>query len=93
MATPKKYLKPDSKGRITLGSIAKNISSYEVHFNNDGSILLEPQVEIPAKEAWLFQNKEALNAVKEGLQNAASGKVKKRGSFTEYTEDKDEIEE
>ncbi len=90
MAAVEKYLRPDSKGRITLGSLAKNVSSYKAYFNEDGSITLEPQVEIPAKEAWLYQNKEAIEAVKEGLQDASSGNVKKRGSFAVYVESEED---
>jgi len=92
MAMPKKYLnekylKPDSKGRITIGNAAKNVSSYKARYNEDGTIILEPQVEIPASEAWLYQNKDALDAVKKGLQDAATGKVKSRGSFAQYVDD------
>lgn len=32
-----------------------------------GRIILEPFTEIPASETWLFENKPALAAVKEGL--------------------------
>jgi len=33
----------------------------------DDKIILEPMVEIPAREAWLHQNEKALNKVKTGL--------------------------
>ena len=39
-------LKPDKKGRITLGDLAKGISSFKVEQSFDGKIILDPQVEI-----------------------------------------------
>lgn len=51
-----KMLRPDSKGRITLGSIAKGISGYAVHQDPNGTVVLKPFVEIPVKEKWLFEN-------------------------------------
>jgi hypothetical protein len=45
---------------------------------------LKPQTEIPANEAWLYKNKEALNKVKKGLEDSALGKVESRGSFAQY---------
>lgn len=84
MAMPEKYLKPDNKGRIQLGSRAKNIVRYRIIEETDGKIILLPEVAIPANEVWLYKNKEALESVKEGLEQSASGKTKKRGSFAKY---------
>ncbi|WP_395477079.1 hypothetical protein [Rickettsia endosymbiont of Pantilius tunicatus] len=62
-------LKPDTKGRITLGKIADGISSFHVTVNNkDGQIILEPYTEIPLKESWLFNNKVALTKLKKVLK-------------------------
>jgi hypothetical protein len=87
MATKERILRPDSRGRIVLGSSSKNVSSYKAHFNEDGTIVLEPQIEIPAREAWLYQNPEAIKRVRKGLEDAAQGKVKKRESFSKYADD------
>ena len=84
MSAQEKYLKPDSKGRIQLGSRAKNIVRYQIIEENDGRIVLLPEVAIPANEVWLYKNKEAFAAVKQGLEQSASGKTKKRGSFAKY---------
>lgn len=86
MATQERYLKPDSKGRIQLGKRAKNIIRYQIIEENDGRIVLLPEIAIPANEVWLYKNKEALEAVKEGLEQSSSGKTKKRGSFAKYLE-------
>lgn len=82
-----KTVRPDSKGRITLGKLSKEFSGYILKESPDGSILLEPLVELPAREAWLFKNKEALASVEKGLKQAAEKKGKSLGSFAKYRED------
>lgn len=74
-------LRPDAKGRIALGKLAQGVSSFQATQDSEGRIILEPYAEIPAREKWLLENKPALAAVKKGLEQAAAGKVRKRGSF------------
>jgi len=74
-------VRPDSKGRITLGRVAEGISSYTVIRDGD-RIILEPNMEIPAREKWLFDNKTALKQVKKGLGDSAAGRVKSREKHT-----------
>jgi hypothetical protein len=82
-----KNIKPDAKGRICLGSLAKNVSSYHVVIDQKQRIILEPFVEIPASEQWLFANKPALKQLKKGLQDVASKKLIDRGSFSHYVDE------
>ncbi len=84
-----KTVRPDAKGRITLGHLADGVSSYTVTKDSYNRIILEPRVEISANEKWLFDNKAALRQVKRGLEDSATGRVKSRGSFAKYKEDKD----
>lgn len=77
-------LRPDTKGRITLGKLAQGVSSFRARRMEDGNIILEPFTEIPAREAWLFENAAALDAVKAGLAGAAEGKTRSLGSFAHY---------
>lgn len=67
----------DSKNRITLGKGGSMTKAriYKIYRNAIGQIILDPQVIIPAHEAWLYQNPEALASVKRGLKDAAQGKV------------------
>jgi hypothetical protein len=74
-------IRPDAKGRITLGSLARGVSSFQASVDSSGRIILEPFAEIPAREKWLFENKDALGAVREGLEQAAEGRTLSRGSF------------
>jgi hypothetical protein len=45
--------------------------------------VLEPFVEIPAEERWLWENKEALESVKRGIADAKAGRLTKM-SFKKY---------
>jgi hypothetical protein len=82
--TPAKIVRPDAKGRITLGNLAAGVSSFVVT-QEDDRIVLIPYTEIPAKEKWLFDNKTALQQVKQGLQESIAGKVHNLGSFKKYS--------
>ncbi len=70
-------LRPDSKGRITLGKLSEGVSSYRARREKDGKIILEPFVEIPADEQWLQKNQEAMASVRRGIADARAGRVSK----------------
>lgn len=82
-------VRPDSKGRIALGAFAKGVSSFRVHKEESGRVVLEPFVEIPERERWLYKNPEALAMVEQGLRESAEGKTVRMGSFTQYLDDED----
>lgn len=75
----------DSKNRITLGAGGAKVSSYKLYRNSLGQYILDPQVAIPAYEAWLFQNEKAKAALQQGLEDAKAGKLIKSGEdFSKY---------
>lgn len=82
-----KMLRPDAKGRITLGPLAEGVSGFSVRVEDD-CIILEPYSEVPTREKWLFKNKKALALVNQGLEDSATGRVKSKGSFAKFTEEK-----
>lgn len=82
-----KMLRPDAKGRITLGPLAEGVSGFSVTVTEDHKIVLEPFSEIPTREKWLYENKKALASVKKGLDDAAAGRVKSKGSFAKFTKE------
>ena len=82
-----KMVRPDSKGRITLGSLAKGISGFAVTQTDDHKIILEPYTEIPARAKWLFDNKAALKSLGEGLTDSAERRLNDLGSFAEFAKD------
>lgn len=89
MRTEIKKVRPDAKGRISLGKLApSNVSSYTVS-NDNGRIILEPNIEIPASEKWLWDNKAALTKVKKGLKDSVDGNVKSRGDFTKFIDEEE----
>lgn len=67
-------LRPDSKGRITLGDITNNVSSYRITVENNGKVTLEPYTEIPLSEKWLFENKELLEKVVQQMKAEQTSK-------------------
>jgi|SRR5450759_1107712 len=77
---PLKKVRPDSKGRIALGREARGVSSFYVHRDAQGRFLLEPYVEIPASERWLYENREALESVRKGIADVAAGRVRPAAS-------------
>ena len=84
-----KKVRPDSSGRVTLGKLTKGVDTFYVEQDEQHRIILTPMAEIPVRERWLFENPEALAKVREGLQQAAEGKVHDLGDFTKYI-DKDD---
>ena len=67
----------DDRNRLTLGELLKGSKRVRLYKNSRGEVLLQPVVEIPAAELWLFQDKEALGSVKKGLKDAAEGRISK----------------
>lgn len=86
----RKTLRPDSKGRITLGNLVGGASCFRAHRDKKGRIILEPLVEVPALEAWLWKNPAAMNAVQKGLKDSAEGNLIDRGSFARYADEAEE---
>ena len=85
-------VRPDSRGRIALGRALEDIedASFNVYRDDTGRIVLDPQVSIPASEAWLFRNRTALASLRRGLSQAASGKTRVIGSFAPHADDDDQ---
>ena len=74
----KKHVKVDGKRRLVLpSSLVRENVLFHVYANSFGQIVLDPQVTIPASEAWLFDDPEALASVSKGLAEVASGKTSK----------------
>lgn len=82
-----KKIRPDAKGRILLGvKFTEGVSSYTL-YKQDGRLILEPNIEMPAKEKWLWDNEAALQKVKKGLEDSVRRRVKSRGSFAKFVDE------
>lgn len=77
---PETVARPDDRGRITLGrELTNGVSKYDVFVNNEtGEVLLRPYKEIPAAEAWFYNNEVAKDLVGKGLAAAKAGKFSNR---------------
>lgn len=89
MALPEKNLRLDNKKRITLGKLAaEEVTSYDAELKENGIIILHPKVEIPAEELWLWKNKEAMDTVRQGLEDSAKGNlVELEDNFWDFLEE------
>jgi len=83
----------DTKNRISLGSRAvKNmdregkVDAYQVFKNDEGDILLRPTVNIPAHEAWIYQNPSVLTKIRKGLTEAREGKLERTKNVDKFIE-------
>lgn len=67
-------VKVDSRNRVTIPKeIAKNLPHLYKIYEKNGKIILEPIVEIPKEELWLFdpKNKTIVDTLKRALKQKA----------------------
>lgn len=77
------FMQPDAKKRLSLGAAAEG-KAYNLYKNSLGQLILDPVRTVPASEAWLYENPQALKSVKQGLKEVVAGKTVERGSFAKY---------
>ncbi len=65
-------VRPDAKSRISLGEIARNVSSYRMTVQENGQIILDPYVEIPLSDKWIFEDRDLLQKFKEQQSSGIS---------------------
>ncbi len=82
----KGYVHPDARGRLTLGSAARD-ADYRVFINEKGQILLDPIVAIPASEAWLWESPALRVSMERALKEAEAGEFVDLGSFAGFAGD------
>ena len=71
---------PDAKNRISIGSILNksniiDVEGFRAFIAPSGTIVLLPIITVPAHEAWLYKNPEALASVDRGIKDMLAGKV------------------
>jgi hypothetical protein len=83
-----KGIKPDTRRRVVLPkSSVKEDITYHVYVNHSGQIIFDPQVTIPASEAWVFKDKKILASMDQSIVESAKGRIVDRGSFAKYVKD------
>ncbi|MBU6429058.1 MAG: hypothetical protein KGR26_08615, partial [Cyanobacteria bacterium REEB65] len=84
-------VKRDKKGVLVVsqkgGRKGTRTTKYKQYESAHGEILLVPIVEILEREAWLYQNPEALASVQRGLAQSAKGQLKYLGDFSQFAGD------
>ena len=83
-------VKPDGKKRVTLGKALEGYPAgvqFSVYRNEQGQLILDPLVAVPAREAWLFSSPEALAAVRRGLGEGARGETEELGSVARFADE------
>lgn len=78
----------DGRGRgpIVKPSEIQPGVKYRKYMAPDGTIVLQPVVEIPVAEAWLYRNSKALASVERGLEQSARGEATPRRSYAEFAD-------
>ena len=71
MATTRETKQADERGRISLGKSFANCTFLVQE--KSGNIVISPARVIPEREAWLYENEDALKLVREGLEEARKG--------------------
>ena len=84
----KGFIRPDARGRMTLGSAAQD-ADYRVLVNEKGQILLDPVVSIPASEAWLWKSPALRASMERALSQAEAGEFEALGSFAQFASEDD----
>lgn len=76
----------DARHRVALSKLLRrdeHVSSFRA-YREDNRIILEPMVEIPSSEMWIYDNPEVLLALKESLNQPPKHYP---GSFAQYADD------
>lgn len=81
--------RPDSAGRITIGKENKD-RLYAVQHQPNGDILLSPVVIRHEREAWLYDNPEARESVRLGLEQSGHDETHDLGSFAQFLDEDEE---
>ena len=78
------FAQPDAKKRLFLGEALTGSTAFNIYRNALGQLVLDPVKTIPASEAWLWENPDALSSVKRGLKESAEGKTSYLGSSAKH---------
>jgi len=71
----------DEKNRISLTRVLSKEEQEAFHsfriYRHGGKIILEPVVEFPAKDHWIYKNPKALSSLMNGLKQVKKGQIQK----------------
>jgi hypothetical protein len=81
----------DAKQRICLTRVLSKeereiFNSFRI-YREGGKIVLEPVVEVPEKDHWIYKNPKALASLMKGIKDAEEGRLHDLGSFSQYAKE------
>lgn len=84
----------DNKHRISLTRVLSqeekdHFSSFRM-YREGGRIVLEPVIQIPEKNHWIYKDPKALASLMKGIKDAEEGRLYDLGSFSQYAIDNDQ---
>lgn len=85
----------DTKYRICLSAFLSRdernyLNSFRVYRQKDGKIVLDPLVEVPARDHWIYKNPESLASLTKGLEDAKKGRVRELDvDFSQFLDEED----
>ena len=81
MTNPSMEVELDSRQRLPLAKVVQGSQHrFRVDVQPGGELLLTPLVSISERELAMLKNPEAMASLKEGLDEAAEGKVVRHGA-------------
>ena len=91
MKKQKATVSMDDKQRICLTRVLskderENFNSFRI-YRQEGKIVLEPVVEVPEKDHWIYKDRKALASLMKGIKDAEEGRLHDLGSFAKYAEE------
>jgi hypothetical protein len=83
----------DTKQRVSLTRILSKderevFNTFRI-YREGGRIILEPVIQVPAEDHWLYNNPEALASLMKGIKDAEEGRLHDLGSFEKYAKEDD----
>ncbi len=81
----------DNKQRICLTRMLtkeerEELGSFRM-YREGVKIILEPVIEVPQKDHWIYKNPKAFASLIKGIQDAEEGRLHDLGSFAQYADE------
>lgn len=92
-AQVKSNVSMDSKQRVCLTRMLSKeerdcFNTFRM-YREEGKIVLEPVVQVPEKDHWIYKDPESLTSLLKGIKDAEEGRLHNVGSFRKYAKEED----
>lgn len=81
----------DNKQRVCLTRVLSdderaNFDTFRI-YREGGKIILEPVVQVPEQDHWIYKDEKTLNSLLKGIRDAEEGRLIDLGSFADYADE------